>query len=327
MNIFWLILVIFFLFMALIMVIKLGGATLRQIIKSKLPGFKHKGAWFIQSDKSRKVKFIYKKIPHDLRVKIKSGDVPEEDQYAHINEIFHQTDGDGVPVLFTLEDLPFTFFLHKHHLDNLFPKIEEMISLINELAEKRLFAHADEIKLGIKNLLQDMSKELKYIPAAMHEIQTILALEKTENFKNKTATSLLLEYKPHLLRLKEALQESNHQMVNVYDLFQTIGFVKNLTNIAFLEFQNGFLAAKQTKLDKKVNTLLLVLIVLVGIISIIGIYISYNTQKQIEVMQLGINNVSGNVNQINQALGITATEDVNDITPITAPAPNNPLGG
>jgi len=190
-----------------------------------------------------------------------------------------------------------------------------------------MFSVADTVKLEVKSILNEMLKILEYIPAAKNEIEFILNLEKTDKFKNATATSLLLEYKPHLLKLKEAIQESNHQMVNVYDLFQTIGFVKNLTNIAFLEFQNGFLAAKQTKLDKKINTLLVVLVVLVGIVCLVGIYISYNTQNQLEVVQMSINSANNQIKQINNAFGINVIEDTNNISDVNLPEPNNPLGG
>jgi len=300
--------IIFFLGLILMFVLKFGGSTLRQVIKSKLPGFKHKGAWFIQSDKGRKVRFIYRKIPKNLRIKIKSGSVPEEDQYAHINEIFHQTDGDGVPVLFTLEDLPFTFFLKKHHLETFFPMIDEMINLIDEIVGRKAYKEAEQLKLIIKNKLAVMKSELKYIPSSAVELEQIFNLEKNVDYQDKHAIILILKYKQHLLKIKESILENNHQMVDVHDLFQTIGFVKNLTNIAFLEYQNGFLAAKPTKMEKRMNTVLMVLVIMVGVLVLVGIYMSYSVSQDIDEVVLTINQQSDQINQLNQSLGINLTE-------------------
>jgi hypothetical protein len=292
-----------------------------------MPGFKHKGAWFIQSDKGRKVKFIYKQIPKDLRIKIKSGSVPEEDQYAHINEIFHQTDGDGVPVLFTLEDLPFTFFLHKHHLEEFFPKVDEMIELIDEIVHKKMFKEAEALKLTIKNTLATMKLELKYIPDSIKEIEAIFGLDKQDNYKDKHAIILLLKYKQHLLKLKESILENNNEMVDVHSLFETVGFVKNMTNFAFMEYQNGFLAAKQTQLAKKFNTFMMVLLVIIGVIVIVGVYMNVQTGKTVTLMQTTINENATQLNQINQSLGINVINDTNtSANGINANVPVNPLG-
>jgi hypothetical protein len=306
--------IIFFLGLILMFVLKFGGSTLRQVIKSKLPGFKHKGAWFIQSDKGRKVRFIYRKIPKDLRIKIKSGSVPEEDQYAHINEIFHQTDGDGVPVLFTLEDLPFTFFLKKHHLETFFPMIDEMINLIDEIVGRKAYKEAEQLKLIIKNKLAVMKSELKYIPSSAVELEQIFNLEKNVDYQDKHAIILILKYKQHLLKIKESILENNHQMVDVHDLFQTIGFVKNLTNIAFLEYQNGFLASKQTKMEKRMNTVLMVLVIMVGVLVLVGIYMSYSVSQDIDEVVLTINQQSDQINQLNQSLGINLTDETQPVT-------------
>jgi len=322
--------IIFIVSMALFFVLKTGGTTMREIIKSKLPGYKHKGAWFIQSDKGKKVKWIYKKIPNDLRIKIKSGAVPEEDQYAHITEIFHQTDGDGIPVLFTLEDLPFTFFLKKHHLDKFFPKLNDMINLIDEVVYKKMFKEAEELKLTIKNTLSLMRNDLKYIPSSIIEIDAIFNLEKQEAYKDKHSIIILLKYKQHLLKLRESVIENNNEMVDVHSLFETVGFVKNMTNFAFMEYQNGFLAAKQTKLEKKFNTILMVIMIAVGILVIVGMIFSYNTGKQITTLQeqLGVN--SQDIKSISDSLGITIINDTNQPTQPTAPVnsdvPVNPLG-
>jgi len=320
-------LVIFILGLLLFFTLRIGGTTLRQIVKSKMPGFKHKGAWFIQSDKGRKVKFIYKQIPKDLRIKIKSGSVPEEDQYAHINEIFHQTDGDGVPVLFTLEDLPFTFFLHKHHLEEFFPKVDEMIELIDEIVHKKMFKEAEALKLTIKNTLATMKLELKYIPDSIKEIEAIFGLDKQDNYKDKHAIILLLKYKQHLLKLKESILENNNEMVDVHSLFETVGFVKNMTNFAFMEYQNGFLAAKQTQLAKKFNTFMMVLLVIIGVIVIVGVYMNVQTGKTVTLMQTTINENATQLNQINQSLGINVINDTNtSANGINANVPVNPLG-
>lgn len=313
----------FFLLLALVMVLKLGGHTFRQYIKSKLPGQRHKGAWFIKSGTDRKVRLVYQKIPDDLRVKIKSGEIPEDDQYASINEVFHQTEGDGVPVLFTLEDLPFTFFLKKHHLEEFFPKVDEMISLIDEISHNKMFDEAEKLKLIIKNTLADMKYHLKYIPTAMTEVESIFQIEKEKNYKDKHAIVLLLAYKKHLLKLKESILESNHQIVNVHDLFQTIGFVKNLTKIAFMEWQNGFLAAKQTKMEKKFNTWLIIIVIAVGIIAFVGVYMTNKLNDRLDVTTAQLNQTQQTLLEIKQVLGI----NVSEATPIDSniTAPPNPL--
>ena len=319
--------VIFILGLFLIFTLKIGGSTLRQIVKSKMPGSKNKGAWFIQSDKGRKVKFIYKKIPNDLRIKIKSGSVPEEDQFAHINEIFHQTDGDGVPVLFTLEDLPFTFFLKKHHLEEFYPKVDEMIELIDEIVHKKMFKEAEVLKLTIKNTLSSMKLQLKYIPDSIKEIDAIFSIDKSQEYKDKHAIILLLKYKQHLLKLKESILENNNEMVDVHSLFETVGFVKNMTNFAFMEYQNGFLAAKQTQLAKKFNLFMMIMLIIIGVIVIIGIYMNIQTEKTMTVIQTTIYETSNHIAKINQSLGITVTNDTNQAQNINDPnIPVNRLG-
>lgn len=324
MLVFWLGLFCFFIIMSLIMVLRLGGATLKQIIKSKMPGYKHKGAWFIQGYNNSKVKFVYKKIPKDLRIKIKSGDTPQEDQYASINEIYHQTDVNGTPVLFTLEDLPFTFFLKKHHLDDFFPKLKSMINLIDEIVANKKYEEAEKLKIIIKSKLLDMKKDLKYIPIAIKNLEYVLKLDKQEIHKNKHSIFILIEYRKYLLNIREAILNANHQMVNVNDLFETVGFVKNLTNMNFLAYQNGWLAATQTQEGKKPNILLLVLIILVGLISILGGYFSYQAQQDIFEIQTQVSNSVTQVKELNDKLSINISEQPKEITDQNIPY--NPLG-
>ncbi len=316
--------IIFFLSLTIAFMLKFGGHSFRQYIKSKLPGFKHKGAWFIQAGVNQKVRLVYKKLPDDLRIKIKSGEIPEDDQYATINEVFHQTDDDGVPVLFTLEDLPFTFFLKKHHLDDFFPQVDEMINLIDEITYNKMFDEAESLKLIIKNKLTEMKPSLKYIPNSIAELNAIFGIEKSLKFKDKPAISILLEFKKHLFKLKESILESNRQFVNVHDLFQTTGFVKNLTKIAFMEWQNGFLAAKQTKMEKKFNTWLVVIVIIVGVLTIIGIYLTNSLNERLDVTQQQLNQTQTTLLEIKQVLGVNVTDTTNTIDS-NLPVPNNPL--
>jgi len=161
-----------FMFIALVFILKAGGHNVRQYIKSKLPWKRFKGAWFVQVV-NNKVQFNFQKIPENKRIKIKSGKTPDEDEYANITEIQHQIDGEGVPVIFTIEDLPFTFFLKKHHLDDVYPELDKLIKYSKVCIAKNDFDTANLIKSRINDFIVKIKPKLKYIPNAGETLNVI----------------------------------------------------------------------------------------------------------------------------------------------------------
>lgn len=311
-------------FIVIAFIFKAGGHNVKQYLKSKLPWKRHKGAWFIQIV-NNKVRFNYMKIPNDKRIKIKSGKTPEEDEYANITEIQHQMDGEGNPVFFTIEDLPFTFFLKKHHLEDVFPKLNQLIKWTNTCINKQDFQTGNMIKSKIHDFIETIKTRVKYIPDAGDVVNDIKDAYVTSSHRQESSIAFLLEVKPHLYVLRDLIKNANHQMVNADSLFKTTGYIKSLVKVMFMEFQNGVLAAQQTKQDKKVNTVLIALSVIIGILCLFSVFFSFQVNKQMTELTTKINTIAADVDNIYDEIGIDVNQviDPTNISEITVP--NNPL--
>jgi len=279
----------FFSILTVFIILKLGGESFRNYIKSKFGLFKKKGCWFLIFGQDKKVTFKFKTFPKDNRVLIKSGEIPEEDQYASINEVYHQLDKSGNPVILAMEDLPFTFFLKKHHLNNFFPTINKMIDVIDFAIQNGVEEDISDLEIKIKRKFLEAKDNLKYIPDAWKNYNVLMNLDKilAKNTKNNINNNIekLKLYKKILTALKQSIISANHQIVNVNDLFQSVGFVKNITKMAFSEYQNGWLAFRQAHAEKKLNTVLLVISIIIGVFVLIGIYVTYSQNTEIQSIQ------------------------------------------
>jgi hypothetical protein len=320
----------FFAVITIIVITRLGGPSFRNYIKSKFAITKKKGAWIIQFDKDKKVKLKFKPLPKDARIKIKSGEIPEEDQYANINDVYHQLDGDGNPVILTLEDLPFPLFLKKHQLDNFFPTIDRMTMVIDDVYKNGTDDDIDNLKIKIKKRFIEAKENLKYIPEAWKNYNNLMNLDKiierSENTGGDKVTNkeVLKLYRTVLVDIKHSLISANHQVVNVYDLFETVGFVQNITKVAFSEYQNGFLAAKQTHSEKKINMTLMILLIIVGVFVLVAIYLTYSQGQDMDMIKQVVASNTQKVDEMyryinpNAVAPIDANIIVNPITVATA---------
>lgn len=293
----------FFSILAIFIILRLGGNSFRNYIKSKFGLWKKKGSWFLIFSQDRKVTFQFKTFPKDNKVLIKSGEIPEEDQYASINEVYHQLDKSGNPVILAMEDLPFTFFLKKHHLNDFFPTIDKMIKVIDMAIDNGTEEEISNLEIKIKRRFQDSKDKLKYIPDAwknykvLMDLDNILSKEAVKGIAINKIKKLKL-YKQILLSLKQSIISANHHIVDVNDLFQSVGFVKNITKMAFSEYQNGWLAFRQAHTEKKINTLLLVVTIIIGIFVLIGMYLTYSQNKQMSQIQNTVNINSNKVDNL-----------------------------
>lgn len=302
--IYWVIILSFvcFLFlMGIILILRIGGSTFRQIIKSKLPGYKNKGMWRIHAGFDKKVRFKYERLTNE-EVKIRSGEKPHLDEYAKITDIIHQHDPDGTPVIMTMDDLPFTVFLKKHFLDTWFPKIDELIILCRNVIEKRLFEDAGEVKLIIQEFVQNLKPDMKHIPGGLDCIESIVQLENNPDYANKAPIVLLVEYHTRLLKIKELMLQKNRQLVNVYDLFKTTGYLKSLKNTIFESWQNGFLAAQQSADNQKPNRIIMIIVIAVGVLSLISIAMTYQSFNSLKTIQTTTISNTSQIKEIYAAL-------------------------
>ena len=307
--------------LAIFLLLRLGGNSFRAYLKSKFGLWKKKGAWFFLFRQGRKVKFEFRTFPKNNRVLVKSGEIPEEDQYANINEVYHQLDESGNPVILAIEDLPFTFFLKKHHLNNFFPTIDKMIKVIDFAIDNGTAEDILNLEIKIRKKFIEAKDNLKYIPDAWHNYEVLMnldkILEREEETTNKQidAAEKLRVYKKVLLALKQSIVSANHHIVNVYDLFQSAGFVKNITKMAFSEYQNGWLAFKQAHEEKKLNTTLLVVTIIVGLFVIISIFLTYSQNKQFQTMEDKLLNNANKIDElykfINPDMNVVNNPNVN----------------
>lgn len=322
-----LVVVIFFCVMGIYIILVMGGHTFRQHLKSKLPGLRKKGSWHIHFRDDNRVRLDFKVLPKDMRLKIKAGKQPEDDQFSTVKEVVHIHDTDGSPIVTTMDGLPFDFFVKKLHLSEDITSIDDFVKAIDEIIEKKDMQQADELKLMLKKYLATLTIKIKYIADGVELIRNILFLEQTREYMNKPAILLLPAYKTNLLRLKDVIIERNETFVNVYDLFRYSGYVENITKIAFQEFQNGVLAAKQTLGIKVKDYLLIILLVATIIMMIVSITTMGKINKTLEGMDLRIAAQSKDVNKIRDYL--LPVVDVNGvIVPNTNQTniPVNPLG-
>jgi hypothetical protein len=306
----------FLLLMIVVFILKIGGNTFRQLIKSKLPGYKNRGLWRIHCGFDKKVKFIYQKMPKKDEIKIRSGKDAHQDEYAKITEIYHQHDPDGTPVIITMDDLPFTFFLKKHVLDKWFPRIDELLETMNYVIENKKHEVGSKVKIAAQQLFLDMKPHVKHIPGAVDCIDAMIDLENTPKYKGKPSLIILMQYVVNCERLKELMLQKNRQFVNVYDLFKTTGFLKALRNVIFESFQNGFLAAQQTQPQKKLNNILLYVMIGVGVLSMITAYLIYDATKQITQIQTKVNSNSKTISEISSVVVPQTIVDTNTSTQI-----------
>ena len=304
----------FFSILALFIILRLAGESFRNYIKSKFGLFKKRGSWFIVFGADKKVTFKFKTFPKNNKVLVKSGDIPEEDQYANINEVYHQLDKSGNPVILAMEDLPFSFFLKKHHLDKFFPTIDKIIKVINLTIDNGSTDEIANLENKIKKRFMSASEDLKYIPDAWKKYKTLMNLNNIlkENSDKISDVEKLKLYKKILYDLKQSIVSANHQIVNVYDLFQSVGFVKNITKMAFSEYQNGWLGARQTHVEKKFNTTLLVVTIIVGVFVLIGIYLTYSQGKQIQSLQTQLSENSVKINKMFPNYDVNVITDSNN---------------
>lgn len=311
-------------FLVIVFILKAGGHNVRQFIKSKLPWKRFKGAWFIQVV-NNKVQFNFMKIPENKRIKIKSGKTADEDEYANITEIVHQIDGEGVPVLFTIEDLPFTFFLKKHQLEDLFPELNDIINYTEKCIELNNFEVANELKSKINTFIIKIKDKVKYIPNAGETLNLIRSKYSQNSMKQESSLAFLIDVKEQLYILKDLIVTNNHQLVNANSLFKTTGYIKSLVKTMFMEFQNGVLAAQQTKQEKKVNTVLIALSVIIGILCLFSVFFSYQVNQQMTDMTTQINNIKSEVSKITSEIGIDVNQVIDQNVISNIEIPNNPL--
>ena len=311
----------FVLLMGGVLILKIGGSTMRQIIKSKMPGQKNKGIWQIHACDDKKVKFFYKKLNGKDQVLIKSGDTKQHDEYAKISEMYHQHDVDGTPIIFTMDNLPFSFFLKKHHLDKWFYKIDALIKLTYYAVYHKKHQGATDIKISVQNLVLQMKADVKHIPGAIDCIDTILGLEDNEDLRGKPPLFVLNRQYPYLNRLKEMMLQKNNQIVNVYDLFKTTGFIKSLKNMLFEMWQNGFLAAQQSQMPTKQNKLMLYIIIIMAVIMLVVGYFTYNMNATLVNVQNKLASNSALLKQMYGGSNVAISADPTVINPTPPLAP------
>jgi hypothetical protein len=309
--------VAFFSLLTIFIILRLGGHSFRNYLKSKFGPTKKSGAWIIQFDKDKRVKLKFKKLPKDKKIKIKSGDIPEDDQYAYVNDVYHQLDSSGNPVILTLEDFPFPFFLKKHHLDNFFPTIEKMTTVIDDVIANGTDEDIETLKIKIKKRFIKAKNELKYIPEAWKKYKLLTNLdniiERSQEYNNPMSNKESLKaYKKVLIDMRHSLEEANHQVVNAYDLFETAGFVQNITKTAMSEYQNGFLAAKQTQSEKKVNMTTMILMIIIGVFVLVSIYMTYSQGKDMTLVQDAVMSNTEKVDQLYQYINPEGNEPITD---------------
>ena len=98
--------------------------------------------------------------------------------------------------------------------------------------------------------------------------------------------------------MRHSLEEANHQVVNAYDLFETAGFVQNITKTAMSEYQNGFLAAKQTQTEKKLNMTMIIVLIIIGIFTLVSIYMTYSQGEDMTAITNSIQSNSDKVDRL-----------------------------
>ena len=319
--------VAFFSLLTIFIILRMGGNSFRSYLKSKFGPTKKKGAWIIQFDKNKKVKLKFKKLPEDKKIKIKSGDIPEDDQYAYVNDVYHQLDSEGNPVILTLEDFPFPFFLKKHHLDNLFPTIDKMTAVIDDVLMNGTEDDISNLKIKIKKRFIKAKEQLKYIPNAWKKYKVLMNIdnivERSQDANEIDNKESLKAYRQVLVDIKHSIEEANHQVVNAYDLFETAGFVQNITKTAMSEYQNGFLAAKQTKTEKKVNMTLMVLLIIIGVFMLISIYMTYSQGEDMKAITTSVSNNTDKVDQLYQYINPENNEPIDGDIKVTPPSNNS----
>ena len=322
----YILLLSFVLFLTLIflaLIIKLGGSTMWQIIKSKLPGFKHKGMWVIQAAHNQKIKFVYMpKVPKNYKIKIKSGEKPHQDEYASINDIYHQHDQQGTPVIMTIEDLPFTFFLKKHFLDNWFTKIQDMIDVCRLVIEKKKFQDAAEVKIMVQQFVESLKPHVKYIPGACEKIEKIINIDSNQKFKDKPPIVLLTEFHDLLYGIKENIMQKNRQFVNVHDLFKTTGTIRAIQNAIVEAFHNGVLYMQQKLDSNKTDKLLFIFIIIIGVIGLISGYMTYNTMNTVSELQTQVSAQQVKINEITNTF-LPIAQDIEGASPTPPLSPNS----
>lgn len=166
-----------------------------------------------------------------------------------------------------------------------------MIKVIDFAIEEGTEDDISNLEMKIKRKFLEAKDRLKYIPDAWKNYNILMNMDKWLHQKsNRDDTPIntiakLKKYREVLVALKQSIVSANHQIVNVNDLFQSVGFVKNITKMAFSEYQNGWLAFRQTHVEKRLNTVLLIVSIIVGVFVLISIYVSYSQNTQIKEIQ------------------------------------------
>jgi hypothetical protein len=96
--------------------------------------------------------------------------------------------------------------------------------------------------------------------------------------------------------------QKNRQLVNVYDLFKTTGYLKSLKNSIFESWQNGFLAAQQSADNQKPNRIIMIIVIAVGVLSLISIAMTYQSFNALKTIQTTTASNTSQIKEIYVAL-------------------------
>lgn len=276
--IFWYFLLGFIIFIQLIvfMVVKtLGGPTFWEYIKSKMPWSNVKGGWFLKVNRDNRITFIWKAIPKNKQIKIKSGKSKDQDIYADLNKVRMYRDEDGAPVYMLTEDLPFTIFVKKYALETQLQKSSNIRNLIQEIRKSKDEEQKRQFVMAINDFLKDLREEFTYLPEGLSIIEGINILLKKD--KDIQWDKILEGFN----NLEDVINSRNYSFVNINDIFKSSEFVeqnnKNLINAFLTGYYEG-----QRDNAKVMDIVILILVIVSMMLSGYTIYKVGKVQESID---------------------------------------------
>jgi len=291
----------------------LGGKGYYEYIKSKLPWnkrrrFGHKLLFKLNG----KLDWSFEKIPKDYKFKVREGKDKNDVEYAYASSIFHYKDSDGLPVYILMEDQPLNLFLKKHNLDEELKLLDKYIKATSIASNPGITTRqATEFKMELKKFIHKISTKLEYIPNATSVVKFLLVFDDMPNVKKKSVFKQLKLYREGLYKLKDAIIEKNHTMLNVFDFYKSTDLAKKIRKLLSMSFDNGVMFANQKKQESNTNVLLVTLVIISLVISAISGFLVFNASRDVKLLSDTVSNINTKTNELNKYVMTPPINDTN----------------
>src|SRR6056297_60186 len=281
----WMTLLVAILFLVVVLLFTLGGRLVMAKLKSKLPGYKGKGIFWLHLYKSGTFFLDFVKMDKENKIKTKNGETiiinaenlhslvdmttGDPKDYVSANGFVSIHKLDKTPLVMTVEGGPTNVVAKYRDYEEDVAKIKVIIKYLSKEMKKE---NLNELKKANKKLISffyNLQNSFKYLPKANNICKQHLTIYNPNKIYNVYDYQHMLKlYKEGLEALTMLLRKKTHSFVNFNELFNSgnLSALFNKMSREFMQLGRLSTAKKNESLDKRIKIAGMIAMIVLGLI-------------------------------------------------------------